>query len=377
VKIIIIRNANIYGHGGAEEFLLNLSKELVANGHQVVIATALPKMTHKAKKLGFKVLKSPWLFIQSWHGLWQFLMPLYVIWIFRLVFWYLIMILKEKPDILLPQNRDDWIASSISANLTGKRVIWSDHADLKHELKNIHIWYKNWQGKLIVWASRKAKYITVVSNADLQEIKKSIGNSLDGKLRVVHNGVFDEVNNIMPVKKPVNKIILGTTSRLMRQKGLFELIDAYKNIKVNHPNINLWLVGDGQDATELKKEAQKISGITFWGHVNDALNYAKSFDIFVHPTYTEGFSLSLVEAAMLGLPIVTTNVGGNIEIIEDGKSGLLVNPKNVNELQEAIEKLIVSKKTRDKLGKSARQRYLEEFEFSQIVRKELIPLYNY
>jgi len=80
---------------------------------------------------------------------------------------------------------------------------------------------------------------------------------------------------------------------------------------------------------------------------------------------------------MLGLPIVTTNVGGNIEIIEDGKSGLLVNPKNVNELQEAIEKLIVSKKTRDKLGKSARQRYLEEFEFSQIVRKELIPLYNY
>jgi len=287
------------------------------------------------------------------------------------------MILKEKPDILLPQNRDDWIASSISANLTGKRVIWSDHADLKHELKNIHIWYKNWQGKLIVWASRKAKYITVVSNADLQEIKKSIGNSLDGKLRVVHNGVFDEVNNIMPVKKPVNKIILGTTSRLMRQKGLFELIDAYKNIKVNHPNINLWLVGDGQDATELKKEAQKISGITFWGHVNDALNYAKSFDIFVHPTYTEGFSLSLVEAAMLGLPIVTTNVGGNIEIIEDGKSGLLVNPKNVNELQEAIEKLIVFKKVRNRLGKNARQRYLEEFEFSQIVRKELIPLYNY
>jgi glycosyltransferase involved in cell wall biosynthesis len=86
--------------------------------------------------------------------------------------------------------------------------------------------------------------------------------------------------------------------------------------------------------------------------------------------------MSIVEASMLGLPIIATIAGGNPEIIKDRKTGMLVEVKNSDALFEAMEVLYKDKTLRDKLGKAAREQYLEKFNFDDIVKNQYIPLYE-
>lgn len=374
MKILLIRNADMSGFGGAEELILNTASELSKKGYDITVATAMPKLTEKARKNGVSIISSPWSKIQSWHGIKQLLIPLYLLWIARLVFWYLTTIRNIKPDILHPQNRDDWIAASLAGKLMNIPVVWSDHADLKHEVVNISSPLKNWQGKLVVWATRFPKKITVDSKAEILDINKWMHGDLDEKLMVAYNGVFDY--RPKPVKKPEGKFIYGATSRLLAQKGLFELVEAYNRISKVGNNTELWLIGDGADRARLEKLSKKNKSIKFIGYVDNPLDYAVNFDVYLQPTYTEGFSLSLLEATMLGLPIITTSVGGNTEIIENGVNGLLIDPKNTEQLFKAMKRMLEDEKLRTRLSRSARKTYLEGFEFGKLVETIYIPLYN-
>ena len=95
----------------------------------------------------------------------------------------------------------------------------------------------------------------------------------------------------------------------------------------------------------------------------------------MQPTYHEGFSVSLVEATMMQLPIIATAVGGNVEIIKDKSTGLLVGAKNSNQLARAMEQLYNDKVLADKLAKAARQQYLNNFVFDKIVKEKLAKGY--
>jgi glycosyltransferase involved in cell wall biosynthesis len=101
-----------------------------------------------------------------------------------------------------------------------------------------------------------------------------------------------------------------------------------------------------------------------------------SLDVLLHPTYHESFSITLLEASMFGLPIITTDVGGNPEIIINNKTGLLVSPKDEISLFKAMEKLYKSKELRDTLGKNARKQYLDKFNFDDIVKKSYLKIYE-
>lgn len=374
MTILLIRNADTTGYGGAEELILNTAGQLAKKDFEVVLATAMPRLTKKSEASRLQVIKSPWLKWQSWHGWKQLLIPLYFLWLARLVAWYLLTIRKIKPDVLHPQNRDDWIAASIAGKLTSKRVIWSDHADLKHEVVNINTWYKNWQGKLVIWASKFAEKITVDSKAELRDINIYMHGKLDDKILVAYNGVFDVKPKAL--EKTQNSFVYGVTARLLAQKGLFELIKAFGQIHTKHPETELWLVGDGADRAKLENKAANNNSIKFIGYVENPLDYAASFDVFVFPTYTEGFSLSLIEAAMLELPIITTNVGGNPEIINHEENGLLIAIKDTEALTSAMQRLYDDADLRQKLAKNARSHFLKDFEFSHLVETIYLPLYN-
>ena len=116
--------------------------------------------------------------------------------------------------------------------------------------------------------------------------------------------------------------------------------------------------------------------IEFCGFPKDTLSRIAVCDVFVHPSYHEGFSLSLIEAAKLSLPIIACNVGGNPEIIENNVNGLLVAPKDSEALSQAMMKLAKDKKLRQKFGKAAHERFLKEFVLEKIVKERFIPLYE-
>ncbi len=155
------------------------------------------------------------------------------------------------------------------------------------------------------------------------------------------------MKNVMREKYniPRDGFLYGYAGRVNADKGIGELIEAFEAVQKEYANTYLALVGMLDDANpvaeHLMKRAQENSHIIFTGNVPPAQVYQHMamFDVLTHPTYREGFGKVLQEAMGMRLPIITTNVPGPSEVVEDGVSGLLVPVKDKAALSDAMKKL--------------------------------------
>jgi len=373
-RVLLVRNPAFHDFGGGERFPVNLGHELEKHGYEPVVISRSPKVLHYAKSQGLHTIRGWWWQQQDWSGKRALLFPIYLCWQLILFLWYLQLILRRKPTTIHLQSKDDFIAGTFAGRLLGKRVVWTDHADLKYIFANHTIWYKNPIGKLVYLASKFAHAITLVSQSEETAIIANFGHPAPSNFTVIHNGVPDE--QVSPIKLSKTGITFCATSRLVTAKGIGELITAFQKIHSENPDTTLWLVGDGPEREKFRAQAASEPAIVFLGHSDEPLRYVAACDIFVHPSYHEGFSLSLVEAAMLGKPIVACNVGGNPEIIENNKNGLLVHEKSADELHSALQTLLNNAELRKTYSKNARESFAKEFDWSKIVRERFIPLYE-
>jgi glycosyltransferase involved in cell wall biosynthesis len=151
--------------------------------------------------------------------------------------------------------------------------------------------------------------------------------------------------------------VIGTVARLHRQKGVVNLLRAAPKILNVFPEVRIAVVGDGPQGGSLRREAQRLGlegHLFFLGERKDAASVMALFDVFVLPSLWEGLPFVLVEAAALGKPIVATAVDGVPEILEDGKTGLLVPPKDPSALADAVIRLLKDKEEARRLGAMAR-----------------------
>lgn len=370
-RVALIRNSYSYDIGGAEIFPINLAKIIAPVGYDPVVLSANKKTLAIAEAAKLKTIRSPWWSFQNFSGLRVFLFPIYMVWILFLIAWYFLFLIRNHINIVHPQSRDDFVAATFAAKLLGKKIIWADHADLKHVYMNHGKWYKNPVGKLVYFASTLADHITIESYSEKKLIEASLGKTLPANYSVVSLGVVD---SYVPAKRKDNKLVIVSTSRLVKAKGIGELIEAFKLI--DSSNVVLKLCGDGPDAAYFKSLASGIKNIEFLGYISDVVQMLRNSDILVHPTYHEGFGLSLVEAEMCSLPIIASNVGSIPEIVKNGVSGILVEPKNIKDLAEAMNRLITNTKLRARMGQAGRQIFLDNFQFDKIVKEKLLPLYE-
>jgi glycosyltransferase involved in cell wall biosynthesis len=374
--ILIVRNAFSHDFGGGERFPVYLGKELKNHKFNPIIISRLKKLKALARQEGLTVINGWWWSLQNFSGIRLILLPAYFIWSTILCLWYIKQIYKTSAKTIHLQSRDDFIAGTIAGRLMGIRVIWTDHADLKYQLQNYSIWYKNPISKILYPISRLANYVTLVSYNEKNVIETHLQKSLPGNFTVIHNGVNDRT--ISPIARSLedkNSIIFVATSRLVKAKGISELIAAFSDLP-SDLDIKLWLLGEGPEEDIFKAQAASNSNIKFLGFPDNYLEYVAAADIFVHPSHNEGFSLSLVEAAMLEKPIIACRVGGNPEIIRDQLNGLLVPAKDEIALKQAMLMLIKSNITRQKYGLEARKTYEANFNFSKIVTERFLPLYE-
>lgn len=372
-RIAIIRNSYSYDFGGGEKFPIDLAITLKNHGYEPYLLSANKKTLHTARNLQLQAISSPWWSYQNFSGVRLLLLPLYLFWIVGVCFWYIGFILRHNIDIVYPQSRDDFIAATLAAKLLRKRVIWTDHADLKYIFLNNEVWYKNPIGKLSYQVSKLADVITTASNSELRLIEKSLGHVAPTNFLVVYLGVKDSFAQNKVVKKEKTQgITLIATSRLVKDKGIGDLIEAMKII--NNNSVTLRLYGDGPDATLFKKTAASLSNIEFAGHTDDIPMALSQADIFIHPTHREGFGLSIVEAEMASLPIVASNIDSIPEIVKDRENGILVTPNNPTSLAQGITELVNDAELRHSMGIASRKIYLEKFQFEKVVKENFLPL---
>ena len=377
MRILIIRNAFSYDFGGGERFPVNLAVELAGHGHTPTVVSRSPKLLAFAKSSNIRHKKGWWWAQQNWSGKHLILIPCYILWQLALTLWYIQLIARMSFDVVHPQSKDDFIAATLAGRLLGKKVIWTDHADLKYVLANYSVWYKNPVGKLVYACSKLAATITLVSNSEATLIAEQLGHALPDNFTVIYNGVNDSAVPPHPrTEAEQDAFVFCATSRLVVAKGIGELIDAFTALHEKYPETVLWLVGSGPDEQKFQAQAKQNEAIRFFGHSDAPLAYVAACDAFVHPSYHEGFSLSLVEAAMLARPILACTVGGNVEIIHDQATGLLVPPRDAANLQAAMARLLTDRKLAQRLGTAARTLYEKQFNFARIVTERFVPLYE-
>lgn len=158
---------------------------------------------------------------------------------------------------------------------------------------------------------------------------------------------------------PEDVPVVGTVAHLKTHKGHRHLLDAAAIVRRTHPEARFVLVGRGPLEESLRRQARELGldeAVVFTGFRDDALRVLASFDLFVLPSEHEGLPIALVEAMALGKPAVVTRVGGNPEVVRDGRDGRVVEPAKPGLLAEAIVDLLRDDGLRASMGEAARAR---------------------
>ncbi len=205
-------------------------------------------------------------------------------------------------------------------------------------------------------------------------LKMTIPKDYKGKTAVIYNGVDSRVfkpKKQSEWKKEIgdNKKIILTNARLVPQKGVKYLVEAMAHIK----DAKLVIFGRGILKEELEKKAKESDADVLFmtERISDKslVDLYAAADIFVLPSLFEPCSLVLLEAMACGKAIVATNIGGNPELIEERKSGLLVSAGESNAITNAVNTLLQDKRLARKLGENARARVEKKFTWEETTKK--------
>lgn len=161
-------------------------------------------------------------------------------------------------------------------------------------------------------------------------------------------------------------VVFAFAGRLTADKGINELLAAFLNIAKNNSNAKLMIMGGMDNSAslnaDLMEKAKKSGQVIFTGSVNDIERYYAAADVFVAPSYREGFGLVVVEAEAMGLPAIVSDVPGQIDAIVPFKTGLSCKVKDVATLEAAMEKMLKKPEYRMQIGIAAAEFAESDFE---------------
>lgn len=168
------------------------------------------------------------------------------------------------------------------------------------------------------------------------------------------------------LKLSEDDVVFAFAGRLTADKGVNELLEAFLQLEKKHQNAKLLIMGGMDNESSLNSElcdkAKKSSQIIFTGNVNDIEHYYAAADIFVAPSYREGFGLVVVEAEAMGIPAIVSDVPGQVDAIEPNVTGLTFAVKDALALEETMETMLSDLEKRLEMSKAAVQFVRDNFE---------------
>jgi glycosyltransferase involved in cell wall biosynthesis len=221
------------------------------------------------------------------------------------------------------------------------------------------------QRRLVSWAARLVDPFVCVSH-DSARYAAEQGISTR-RLRVIWNGI--DLDSF-PYHGPQLGGPAVTVARLSPEKDIQNLLHAVRQVADALPEFRLEVAGDGPCRDELVRLAGELDlgdHVRFLGEVRDVPALLGRASLFVLPSQSEGISLTVLEAMARGLPVVTTLVGGNPEVIEDGRTGLLVPARDPVALARGIFHLAGNHGQAQLIGRAARQRVETHFDVRRMV----------
>ena len=212
--------------------------------------------------------------------------------------------------------------------------------------------------------TRRAARIVAVST-DMTRSLQAIGIESQ-KIAMIPNGIESVSTNDTYDRLSLKTEIVGNAEtpvvlfvgRLVGEKGVERLLKVWASLPC-HESLRLLIVGDGPLKEELESMAVQLNlhtSVRFLGHQTDVARFYAMADVFVLPSWTEGMSNALLEAMAAGVPVIASNVGGNLDVVEDHASGFLVEWEDVSSCVKVLTALLADADLRQHMGNAAKLR---------------------
>jgi lipopolysaccharide/colanic/teichoic acid biosynthesis glycosyltransferase/glycosyltransferase involved in cell wall biosynthesis len=292
---------------------------------------------------------------------------------------------RERFDIVHVHTPVAAALGRVAARLAGVPVvIYTAHGFYFHNNMT------RWARRLVIWAEKLLCLITHLVFTQSQEdalnaVREGICD--EDKVEYIGNGVdiarFTAASNGVRAclgLTPQDRVV-GFVGRLVREKGILELVEAMRPVVRAFPEARLLIVGDRLDSDRDKKTKQVLDRLlaeddlarraVFTGFIDDVPGAMSAMDVFVLPSYREGMPRSIIEAMASGKPVIATDIRGSREEVVPGQTGLLVPVKDPGALAAAITSLLSDPESARRMGEAGRQRARELFDERIALNKQV------
>ena len=232
------------------------------------------------------------------------------------------------------------------------------------------------QAAIFLELARTSSRIIAVSEAVGQTLRQR--GVAAPKIAIVPNGVdlsrFEDRQNTKDFRSEYGidqkeQIVLGV-GRLAPEKGFDVLIEAFATLHAHRPDIRLVIVGDGPEALRLQHQAAPLGDrVLFVGHISETSPFFAAADLVAAPSRQEGQGIVPLEAMAAGRAVVASRVGGLVETILDGETGLLVPPDDALALAKAMKLLLEDSRRRIAMGLVGRERVRQHYSLQTQIQK--------
>ena len=278
---------------------------------------------------------------------------------------------EHKIDILHCHQYTPYVYGVIAAIFTSTKVIFTEHGRFYPDRSS-------WKRKIInPILSQFTASITAISKATKQAlITYEFFNS--DKIEVVYNGIidlsqrtFDTKGTQQELNIAEDEIIFGTISRLDPIKNHIMMLSAFSQLVQTHPKCKLLIVGDGEMRSQLEQLTNELNigdNVVYTGYKASPQKYLDVIDVFLLTSFSEGTSMTLLEAMSFSKPSIVTDVGGNPEIVIDNETGLII-PNDNSESLVTKMKLLLDQKLRNTYGENAKARFEAQFSLKNMSKR--------
>jgi len=295
-----------------------------------------------------------------------------------LVFWKLLQLYRrEKPIAVHHFTIKCVLYGSIAARLAGVKRVINGITGLGHVFLE--------KSSLLPWVTLAYRLAlggkngrVIFQNEDDLDYFKKLG-LMESKSAVLIKSSGVDLQRFSPAQNeehqtPTTPIVLFA-GRLLREKGVYDLIDAAESLRARGVRVQVDIAGEGDPgnpstlSAEDIRRIEKTHVVRFLGKVDRIEERIAASDLVVLPSYREGVPRILLEAAAMEKAIVATDVPGCNDVVKDGESGLLVPVRNSQALADAIETLVNDSALRRKMGQEGRKRVIREFDDRVVAQK--------
>ncbi len=356
--------------GGAQRHIYDLAISMKARGHEVIVALGGSGMLQQR-------LESAGIFTYPIESLSRDVSLRKDFGSFREVY---SVIKNKRPDIIHLHSPKAAGLGSLAGRLLGvKSIIVTVHGWTFNESRPFYqkapIAFFSWLTMIIAHTTillseheyAQALYFPWVKHRIrliMPGIQPHILMSVDGAKQYMAKHIGMDFNSFN------KRFVIGTIAELHPNKGLFYLVNAMETVIRQYAQAICVIIGDGDDKPLLEsliKEKKLEQSIFLAGYIDQASEYLKAFNVFALPSVKEGMPYVILEAACASLPVVATPVGGVSEIIEDMKSGIIIQAKNSRELSHGISFMIENPEERRRYGAALRERVITKFSLERML----------